>query len=220
MKSQLQVTLLLTATLVLPLVAAQQQTPAPPAQPAPKTQLPKSQLPDLNRQTQATDKVPVFNFDAYFTGKWNFTWDVPEGPLGPAGTITGTTVFKPVETPEGKFFLATSEGTGPAGPVKFTELYGYQADKNSLSRYTTDARGYQFLSVGTVGGDLGGYFNIYLEGAPFTVNGKSVRMKSAVRLLSPLNYKVQTTISVDGGPFTNYGNPWWRKDAPGVTNPQ
>jgi hypothetical protein len=34
-----------------------------------------------------------------------------------------------------------------------------------------------------------------------------------MRLLSPLNYKVATTLSVDGGPFRNYGNPWWRKDA-------
>jgi hypothetical protein len=33
-----------------------------------------------------------------------------------------------------------------------------------------------------------------------------------MRLLSPLNYKVATTLSVDGGPFRNYGNPWWRKD--------
>lgn len=213
MKSQLQVTLLLTATLALPLVAAQQQTP--PA--APKVELPRSQLPELNRQTQATDKVPVFNFDAYFTGKWNFTWDVPEGPLGPAGTITGTTVFTVVD---GKFYEATTEGTGPAGPVKLTELYGYLPDHNSLTRHVTDSRGFQFLQVGTIGGDLGGYFNIYFEGAPFTVNGKSVRLKNAVRLLSPLAYKVQATISVDGGPFTNYGNPWWRKDVPGVTTPR
>jgi hypothetical protein len=34
-----------------------------------------------------------------------------------------------------------------------------------------------------------------------------------MRLLSPLNYKVATTVSVDGGPYKNYGNPWWRKDA-------
>jgi hypothetical protein len=34
-----------------------------------------------------------------------------------------------------------------------------------------------------------------------------------MRLLGPLSYKVATTLSVDGGPFRNYGNPWWRKDA-------
>jgi hypothetical protein len=34
-----------------------------------------------------------------------------------------------------------------------------------------------------------------------------------MRLLSPLNYKVAVTVSVDGGPYTNYGNPWWREDS-------
>lgn len=41
----------------------------------------------------------------------------------------------------------------------------------------------------------------------------TLRIRHALRLLSPLNYKVATTLSVDGGPFRNYGNPWWRKDA-------
>ena len=40
-----------------------------------------------------------------------------------------------------------------------------------------------------------------------------MRIKHAVRTMSPFNYKVATTVSVDGGPFHNYGNPWWRKDA-------
>jgi len=69
------------------------------------------------------------------------------------------------------------------------------------------------MQIGSVGGDLGGLFNIYLESSPFTFNGKSIRIKHALRLLSPYNYKVGTTVSVDGGPFMNYGNPWWRKDA-------
>jgi hypothetical protein len=30
--------------------------------------------------------------------------------------------------------------------------------------------------------------------------------------MSPFNYKVATSVSVVGGPFKNYGNPWWRKD--------
>ena len=208
---------LLSVALVLPAVAAQQPTPAQPtAQPTEKVQLPKSQLPPLDRQTRPDDKAPTFNFD-YFIGKWNFTWDVPEGPLGPAGTITGATVFKPIE---GKYYEATTEGTGPAGPIKFTELIGYLKDNQALTRYVIDSRGFSFLQVGTIGGDLGGYFNIYYEGAPFTVSGKSVRLKSAMRLLSPVNYKVSTTISVDGGPYTNFGNPWWRKEVPGITAPR
>lgn len=215
MKSQLQVTFLLSIALVLPVVAAQTSTPA--QQPPPeKVQLPRSQIPDVNRQTRPDDKVPLFDFE-YFVGKWNFTWDVPESPLGPAGTISGTTVFKKIDA---KYYEATTEGTGPAGPIKFVELIGYQRDHNALTRYTTDSRGFSFLQIGTVGGDLGGYFNIYYDGAPTTINGKSVRFKNAIRLMSPVNYKVTTTMSIDGGPYTNFGNPWWRKDVPGVTTPR
>ena len=51
-----------------------------------------------------------------------------------------------------------------------------------------------------------------VDGTPFTFNGHSIRIKHNLRLLSPYNYKVGVTVSVDGGPFRNYGNPWWRKD--------
>jgi hypothetical protein len=66
-----------------------------------------------------------------------------------------------------------------------------------------------------VGGDLGGANNIYLESNPITIDGKSVRLKHLLRLTSPLGYRVSATVSVDNGPFTNYGSPWWRKAAPG-----
>ena len=62
-----------------------------------------------------------------------------------------------------------------------------------------------------VGGDLGGIYNIHFDSAPFTANGKSVRLRQTMHLLSPLNYRMTTAISVDGGPFTNLGTPWWRK---------
>ena len=44
-----------------------------------------------------------------------------------------------------------------------------------------------------------------------SVNGKTVRVRNVLHLLSPLNYRVASSISVDGGAFTNLGNPWWRK---------
>jgi len=59
----------------------------------PKPQLPRGQMPELGRPTQSDDPLPPFNFDDYFLGKWTFEWDVPEGPLGPSGRITGTTVY-------------------------------------------------------------------------------------------------------------------------------
>jgi len=176
----------------------------------PKPQLPKGQMPELGRPTQGDDPLPTFNFDDYFLGKWTFEWDVPEGPLGASGRITGTTVYTAVD---GRFYEAKTDATGAWGPFSMRELIAYHKENKTFARQTTDSRGFSFLQIGTVGGDLGGLFNIYLESSPFTVNGKSVRIKHAMRLLSPFNYKVGTTVSVDGGPFINYGNPWWRKDA-------
>jgi hypothetical protein len=87
-------------------------------------------------------------------------------------------------------------------------------DGKVVSRSETDSRGFTLIRSGLVGGDLGGYFNIYYESAPFTVNGKSVRLRTTTHLFSPVQFNVRAQISVDGGPFTNYGNPWWKKSGP------
>lgn len=203
---------LLAVALMMPALDAQQPTTAP--QPPEQVERPRSQVPTLGRPTKATDPQPLLDFDTYFAGKWTFTWDFPESPLGPAGTLTGTTVYKPLD---GKFYEATTEatteGSSPSAAITITEIIGYQKDNRVLSRSVTDSRGFSYMQVGTIGGDLGGYYTIFYESAPFVHKGQSIRLKSAMRLLSPLNYKVQTTMSVDGGPFTNYGNPWWQKAA-------
>lgn len=180
------------------------------AQPPPQTPLPKGQMPELGRPTKPDDQPPPFNFDEYFPGKWTFEWDVPEGVLGPAGHITGTTIYKAVD---GRFYEAMTDATGPGGAFTVRELIAYHKEQKALARQVADSRGFSFLQIGTIGGDLGGYYNIYFESSPFTYGGKSVRIRHGMRLLSPLNYKVATTVSVNGGPFTNYGNPWWRKAA-------
>jgi hypothetical protein len=73
------------------------------AAPQDKPQLPKSQMPDLGRPTRPNDEQPLFNFDDYFLGKWTFEWDVPEGILGPSGTIKGSVTYKRIDDP---FFQA------------------------------------------------------------------------------------------------------------------
>jgi hypothetical protein len=105
-----------------------------------------------------------------------------------------------------------TEGKGPAGAFKARELWAYHRDNKVLARQVTDSRGYNYLQFGTIGGDLGGIYNILLDSASFVANGKAVRLRSTLRLLSPLNYRVAVALSVDGGPYTNLGNPWWRKD--------
>jgi hypothetical protein len=172
-------------------------------------QLPKSQVPALGRPTKADDPAPVLDFLAYFNGAWAFTWDYPDSPLGPAGSLEGTTTFKGVDE---KFFEAITTAKGQAGPVTIREEIGYLKDMHTLSRTVTDSRGFSYLQIGTVAGDLGGQFTIRFESSPFVHNGRTIRVRSVMRLLSPLNYRTQTSISVDGGPFTNYGNPWWKKE--------
>ena len=174
----------------------------------PTTQLPKGQMPDLGRPTKVDDQLPPFDFDAYFPGKWSFEWDVPEGPLGPAGRITGTTVYKLVD---GRFYEANSEATGPGGAFKLRELIAYHKEYKALSRYVTDSRGFTYLQIGTIGGDLGGYYTIFWETQPVKKNGKTVKLKGKTLMLSPANYRLQVQISVDVGPYTNFGNPWFRK---------
>ena len=171
-------------------------------------QVPKGQMPILGRATDSNDKVPLFDFDAYFLGKWTFEWSMPETPLGPAGPYSGTTTVSKVND---TFYEALTDGEGPNGAFKIREVIAYHKDNKTLARHVTDSRGFSYLQFGPVGGDLGGIYNVHFESAPFTVNGKSVRVRNAMHLLSPLNYRVASSISVDGGPFTNLGTPWWRK---------
>lgn len=192
-----------------------QQPQAPNAQPAPvDPQLPKGVMPNLGRPTEGTDKTPPFNFDEYFTGKWTFEWVVPDSPLGPAGPIAGTTTFKVVDA---KYYMAETDAKGPAGPIKIREHIAYNQENRTVVRHVTDSRGFSYLSMAPVGSDLGGIFYLYFESEPFTYKGKSIRVKENWRLVSVLNYKVSMSVSVDGGRYTNYGNPWWQKQIPGVT---
>ena len=171
-------------------------------------QVPKGQMPTLGRPTETGDTVPLFDFDGYFLGKWNFEWTMPESPLGPAGPYSGTTTVTKLE---GRFYEALSEGEGPAGKFTVREVIAFHRENKTLARTVTDSRGFSYFQFGPIGGDLGGIYNVHFESAPFTANGKTVRLRHTLHLLSPLNYRMATSISVDGGPFTNLGTPWWRK---------
>lgn len=170
---------------------------------------PVSQVPTLGRPTKPDDPAPLLDFFAYFKGSWNVTWDYPESPLGPADVLTGVTTY----TQQGPTtFEARTEAENSAGTFTITEIFEYQREAKTISRSITDSRGFSFVQQGNVAGDLGGQFTIRLDGEAFTAKGQQVRMNSVMRLLSPYNYRTQSHISVDGGTFTNFGNPWWRKE--------
>jgi hypothetical protein len=176
----------------------------------PTQQVPRGQMPTLGRPTESSDKVPLFDFDDYFIGKWTFEWSVPDSPLGPAGDITGTTIVTRLSP---GYYEAQVEGTGPSGKFRSKEIWAYQKDNHIVARTVLDPKGaMQYMQIGPIGGDLGGIYNIHLESAPYMAGGKSVRFRSVLKLLSPLSYRVAMSLSVNDGPFTNLGNPWWRKD--------
>ncbi len=203
--------MLAVALLVAGADLALAQTPTPPAPEA----VIKGQAPDRGRPTKHDDEQPLLDADAYFLGApWTFEWDVPEGPLGAAGRITGTTSYKALG---GKYYEATTEAEGPGGKFRVTEVIGYHKEYKTLSRHVSDSRGFAFDEIGHVGADLGGFYNILFESAPFKAGGHTVRIRHTIRLNSPLAYRVATSVSTDDGPFVNYGNPWWRKQVPGVT---
>jgi hypothetical protein len=190
---------LFAAALVLTAPTLSAQQPAP---------LPKGQMPVLGRPTESTDEVPVFSFDDYFPGTWTFEWNVPESPLGPAGPISGTTTYTKVDATT---YEASTTAEGPSGAFTVKERLVYDAAGKTITKQVTDSRGYTYTSKATVAGDLGGIYNILFTSDAFVAQGKQIQLKEALRTMSPFNYRVSTTVSVDGGPFTNYGTPWWRK---------
>lgn len=179
---------------------AAQQPPAPPPV--------KGAMPDLGRPTQATDEIPPLDFEGYFAGAWDFEWTVPDSALGPAGPVSGTTVYRSLGN---SVFEAESKGEGPDGTFTIKERIEYQKEQKQLTRHVTDSRGFSYTSKATVAGDLGGIYYLHYESEPFTAGGKRVRLRENVRLLSPFNYRVAMSVAEDGGEFSNYGNPWWRK---------
>lgn len=199
----MQRTYVLAAVLVVTGAVSSAQNP--PVDP----QRPRGQMPDLGRTTKSDDVVPLFDFDAYFPGTWKFAWDVPETPIGPAGRIEGTTTYRKIGD---GVYEAVTAATGPAGPFTIKETIKYQREQKTISREVTDSRGFAYSQSSTIGGDLGGFYNIFFESTPFPVGGKILRLKHNIRTGSPLAYRVAASLSVDGGPYVNLGNPWWRKE--------
>lgn len=164
--------------------------------------------PKQNRPTEPTDPMPPPNLD-YFIGSWSFDWNVPESPLGPAGKMKGTETYK--KTLNGQKYESEIQGDGPEGPFQGRAITSYDEKEKTVSRYEIFSYGAPTYKIGTIGGDLGGYYTIYWESAPLKRDGKTIKLKGKTQMLSPANYRVFVDISVDGGQFTSLGNTWFRK---------
>jgi hypothetical protein len=160
-----------------------------------------------SRPTDPSDPMPPPNMD-YFVGSWTFEWNVPESPLGPAGKFKGKETYK--KTASGAY-ESEIEGDGPAGAFKARATTNYNEKERQVTRSETGLFDVPLVKTGPIGGDLGGYYTIFWETQPVKKNGKTVKLKGKTLMLSPANYRLQVQISVDGGPYTNFGNPWFRK---------
>jgi hypothetical protein len=161
-----------------------------------------------NRPTQPSDPMPPPNLD-YFVGAWSFDWNVPESPLGPAGKMKGTETYKKILS--GQKYGSEIQGEGPDGTFQGRAITSYDEKEKLVTRYEIFSYGVSAFKSGPIGGDLGGYYTIYWESAPFKKNGKVIKLKGKTQMLSPAHYRLFLEISVDGGPYTSLGNPWFRK---------
>jgi hypothetical protein len=159
------------------------------------------------RPTDPNDPMPPPNMD-YFVGAWAFEWNVPESPLGPAGKLKGKETCR--KLPDGSY-ESEIEGEGPAGAFKGRAKTVYHEKEKSVKRTESGLFGVTQTKTGPVGGDLGGYYTIFWETEPIKKGGKTVKLKGKTLMLSPAHYRLQVQIAVDDGPYTNFGNPWFRK---------
>ena len=214
MKSSVFRAVLLVVVLALPSWAAAQVDPGELALVSPNQCLPDEQLKiidelrALNRPTTRQDPAWPFNPD-YFIGTWDFEWDVPETPVSSGGRITGSYTIQRIE---GCFYEGTLEADGPDGPYSGNVLLIYSPEAQYLSWLEEDSRGVTTLKTGKIGGDLGGYFTHHWVVPAFTLKGTTVRLAGTTFIGSPATFRYRPRISLDGGEFMNYGNPWFVRE--------
>jgi hypothetical protein len=161
-----------------------------------------------SRPTEPTDQMPPPDMD-YFLGSWSFEWNVPESALGPAGKFKGTETYRKIAGASA--YESVIVGEGPMGAFKASATTVYDEKQKLVTRSEKGMFGISFTKTGPIGGDLGGYYTIFWETAPIKKDGKTIKLKGKTQMLSPASYRLQVQISVDGGPYTSFGNPWFRK---------
>ena len=166
--------------------------------------------PTVGVEGDGDDQAP-FN-PHYFVGIWEVEGVIPGSPLGESTEFFGTEVFRHVG---GCNYESTLQATTVGGDVTIASRLMYDRLASYLVRLEDDSRGVEFIKIGRVGGDLGGYYSHHWQAAPVTSQGQQVRLMGRTFMLSPFRYEIQTRISVDGEPFVNFGTVRWeRADEP------
>jgi hypothetical protein len=185
-------------TLVAPVVLAQQTPPAPPPD------QPRGLAPNLGRPSRPGDEVPLFDFERYFLGTWSFEADAPDSVLGPGGMSKGDTTYTKIDD---GFYAAITTVRREAGPFTIKETIAYRPEAKTAFRTVTDSRGFSYVEMAEVGGNIGGDYSLFFTSAPFVYKGKTIRMTHRFAITAPLVHRIDIDISVDGGRFTHM-SPW------------
>jgi hypothetical protein len=114
---------------------------------------------------------------------------------------------------DGCFYDGELDAKGPGGAYKTKIQLMYDAAGKFLTWIESDSRGYTLFKPGTIGADSGGYFTHYFETQGFKA-GKDphvIHLKGSTFLASPSNFRIRRSISIDGAPYMNLGEMWFRK---------
>jgi Protein of unknown function (DUF1579) len=168
------------------------------------TEQPKGLMPNLGRPTKPDDVVPLLDFDKYFLGAWTFEADAPDSVLGPGGESRGTVTYRKLAD---GFYEAVTEGKGEGGPFTIRETIAYHQQQRMAFRHVSDSRGYSYTQMAEVGGNIGGDYRLFFKSAPFTFQGKSIRINHTVYLAAPLTFRIDLEVSERDGPFVHM-SPW------------
>ena len=143
---------------------------------------------------QAPKPGPEHQKLAYFAGRWSESADMKPGPMGPGGTMTGTSSC---EWFQGGFYLVCrSNGRSPSGPMQGLAILGYSPERQKYTYYGIDNSGMPAEpAYATVSGDT---WNWEGEG---TMGGKQVKSRYTIKQVSPDEYSWKWEMSVGGGPM-------------------
>jgi hypothetical protein len=165
---------------------------------------PKGLMPNLGRPTKADDVVPLLDFDQYFVGRWTFAADAPDSVLGPGGESSGTVTYRKIGD---SFYEAVTEGKTESGAFTIKETIAYNRGQKVAFRHVTDSRGYSYTQMAEVGGNIGGDYRLFFKSAPFTYQGKSIRLNHTIYLAAPLTFRIDLEVADGEGPFVHL-SPW------------
>ena len=154
---------------------------------------------------------------SYYLGSWEIEWNPPDVGLFPPGQYSGTETITHVNS---RFLSIDVQLEGEDGnTITGTGMifYDYGLGGQSVVRYVVYDTGFSLLQYGPLGGDLGGYYSHHWEAPEFKYNDHTFSLKGRSYYVSPVTYRVNQQISVDGTEFLNFGIMWLRKETGAAT---